>query len=357
MDKIIFVVDDSDTNLETAEAALEEHYDVITIPSGKKAIELLEKIKPHLILMDIEMPEMSGFDVLDSIKSNEEHQDIPIIFLTAMVNPDVETKALEMGVVDFITKPFSTPVLLNRVRLHIDISEVIRERTKQLVRAQQDIIFVLADVVENRDEVTKFHIDRTAMFVKLLLTAMKERGVYYEQVKDLSPDKLAESSLLHDVGKITIPDAILNKPSRLTAEEFEIMKTHVLAGKKIIKKVISRSGENVFLYNAKLFATYHHERWDGSGYPYGLKGDNIPLQGRIMAIVDVYDALISKRPYKDAFPDNIAIKIISEESGKHFDPKIVEVFLEIHEQFNNTRRIFETWQEIGGYENAHTLWR
>lgn len=329
MEKTIFVVDDSLSNLSVAEEALEDHYNVITISSGAKTISLLEKIKPNLILLDIEMPEMDGFDVLHSLKNDEKTKDIPVIFLTSIMDAKVETKALEMGVVDFILKPFSTPVLLNRIRLHIDISGIIQERTAQLRQAKRDIVFVLADVVENRDETTGNHLESTAKAVKLLIERMQEKQVYYDEVKEWDPDEMADCSLLHDVGKINTPDAILSKPGKLTDEEFEIMKHHALAGKEIIKKAIERSGENEFLYNAKMFATYHHERWNGTGYPYGLKGEQIPLQGRIMAIADVYDALISERPYKKAFPVEQAVEIIISEKGKHFDPKITEIFLEI----------------------------
>jgi len=330
MENTIFVVDDSFSNLSAAEEVLENHYNVRFIPSGEKAIALLGKIIPHLILLDIEMPGMNGFEVLEHLKGDEKTKDIPVIFLTAITNVEIETNALEMGVVDFIIKPFSAPVLLNRIRLHIDISEIIKERTHQLLRAKQDIIFVLADVVENRDESTSDHINRTARTVKLLIDEMQEKGIYSDQIKEWDSSMMAECSLLHDVGKINTPDAILSKPGKLTEEEFEIMKSHTLAGENIINKIIARSGENKFLYNAKIFATYHHERWNGAGYPYGLKGEEIPLQGRIMAVADVYDALISERPYKKAIEAEQAIKIIMGEKGKHFDPNIVDIFYEIH---------------------------
>ena len=332
MDKIIFVVDDSITNLATATDALEEHYTVVTIPSGQRAVSLLKKIRPDLILLDVVMPEMDGFDVLKHLKSSEEYKDIPIIFLTATPDNQMEIKALEMGVVDFITKPFSPPVLLNRIRLHINISEIIRERTVQLNRAKQDIIFVLADAVENRDLSTGGHLGRTSMFAKMLVEKMLEQKIYYDQIKDWDSNLIAEYSLLHDVGKINTPDAILTKQGRLSPEEFEIIKRHTLAGKSIIEKIMTRSGENIFLYNSVIFATYHHERWDGKGYPFGLEGEEIPLQGRLMAIVDVYDALTSKRVYKDAFTKERAVEIIVDESGKQFDPKIVDAFCNILDQ-------------------------
>jgi len=339
MEKTIFVVDDSVTNLAAAAEALEDYYTVITIPSGKKALHLLEKVRPDLILLDIEMPEMDGFDILNHLKASEKYKDIPIIFLTAVLDSDIESKALEMGVMDFIVKPFSTPVLLNRIRIHLDISEVIRERTFQLNRAKQDIIFVLADVVENRDESTGDHLGRTSRLVSKLIYKMQEKRLYYDKIKGWDPVLVGEYSLLHDVGKINIPDAILRKPGKLTAEEYETMKSHVLAGRNIINKIIVRSGENVFLHNAVMFATYHHERWNGTGYPFGLKGEEIPVQGRVMAIVDVYDALISARSYKEAYSDERAIEIVKAEAGKHFDPKIVEIFCEITNRIKNSKEL------------------
>ena len=331
MVKTIFVVDDSHTNLFAAEEALEGHYNVITIPSGAKAIALLEKITPDLILLDIEMPEMDGFDVLDYLKSNERFSNIPVVFLTALIDADLEVKGFQRGVVDFIVKPFSAPVLINRVKLHLDTSDIIIKRTAQLLQSHQTMIFILADMIETRDEYTGGHIERTAQFIRLLILAMQERNIYTNLIGDWDAEKMAESALLHDIGKINVSDTILNKPGKLTNEEFNIMKNHTLIGKRIIEKIIARSGEDEFLTNARLFAAYHHERWDGSGYPYGLVGDDIPIHGRLMGIVDVYDALISERPYKKPFTAEHALEIIEAESGRHFDPKIVEVFKEIHE--------------------------
>jgi putative two-component system response regulator len=249
-----------------------------------------------------------------------------------MLDEKIEIKALQMGIVDFITKPFSTPVLLNRIRLHLDMSGVIRERTIELNRAKQDIIFVLADVVENRDESTGDHLGRTSRLVKLLLETMRQQNIYLDLIKDWDDYLIAECSLMHDVGKISTPDAILRKPGKLTAKEFEIMKHHTVAGERLLNKVIERSGENVFLRHSKIFAISHHERWNGTGYPYNLKGDAIPLQGRIMAIVDVYDALISERIYKKAFTEDETLALILEEKGKHFDPLLVDVLFSIKDR-------------------------
>ncbi|MCL2851971.1 MAG: response regulator [Defluviitaleaceae bacterium] len=339
--KTIFVVDDSDTNLSTAEEVLEDSYDIMTIPSATRMFTLLEKIQPHLILLDIEMPQTNGFEAMVLLKSNPKYSDIPVIFLTSLSDVASEVRGFELGVVDFIIKPFSAPVLLNRVKMHLSVDQLLRERTARLEKAHKDMIFVLSDIVENRDLTTGGHIERTTEYIRIVGEAMIERGVYAEELKTWDMDVAVASSLLHDVGKIGVSDLILNKPGKLTPEEFEIMKSHVKIGEKIIDQIIERTGEDDFLKNAKLFASYHHENWDGTGYPYGIAGDEIPLQGRIMAIGDVYDALISVRPYKKAFTDEEAVDIILSESGRRFDPKIIEVFSDIRDQFRATRTAWE----------------
>jgi putative two-component system response regulator len=326
-------VDDADTNLTKAKQALESSYRVLTMPSAAKMFNLLEKIIPDLILLDIEMPEMDGFAALEKLLQNTKTAKIPVIFLTAQTDAIVEARGFEMGAVDFITKPFSEPVLLNRIVSHLHIADLIQKRTEHIERLQSSILSVLADMVESRDEGTGGHIERTTSYVKMLLTEMVSRGLYADKIRPWDLNLVISSARLHDVGKIAISDSILNKPGELTKEEFEIMKTHAKEGEKIIDKIIKQTGEDVFLSHAKLFAGYHHERWDGRGYPYGLKGEDIPLQGRIMAVADVYDALTSVRPYKKAFSHEDSMNIIMENSGKQFDPEIAKVFYDIREDF------------------------
>ena len=340
MQKTIFVVDDNDTNLSMAKVALREQYRVMTLPSAGKMFALLEKVKPDLILLDIEMPEMDGFEALRQLKDSGAYSDIPVIFLTGMTDASVEVRGFQLGVIDFIPKPFSAPVLLNHIKTHLDVDELIRERTAQLHQKtvqlqnlQNAIIFGFADMVENRDNVTGGHVERTTTYIKILVDAMVASGVYADELGKMDLDLFISSARLHDVGKIAISDVILNKPAKLTDEEFEIMKSHAAEGERIIDKIASRTDDVEFLQNAKLFAGYHHERWDGKGYPRGLSGLDIPLQGRIMAIVDVYDALVSERPYKKAFTFEEAVKIITESSGMQFDPKIAGVFYASREQF------------------------
>ena len=338
MQKTIFVVDDNDTNLSMAEEALEEQYRVMTLPSAAKMFALLEKITPDLILLDIEMPEINGFDALRRLKTNVSYAGIPVIFLTSMNDAATEVHGFQLGVVDFISKPFSAPVLLNRIRTHLSIDEIIRERTAQIQKLQNGIIFVFADMVENRDDKTGGHVERTEYYIRILSEAMLERGVYADAIHDMDLELLSLSARLHDVGKIAIPDRVLNKPGKLDDEEWKIMKTHTTEGEHVIDAMVARTDNVEFLRHAKLFAGYHHERWDGTGYPYGLKDTKIPIQGRIMAIVDVYDALVSSRPYKKAFREDETISIIKDGSGKHFDPYIMDVFLELTDKFSEIKQ-------------------
>jgi len=335
----IFVVDDIDTNLAKAEQALEGIYDVFSLPCVSGMFALLQKITPDLILLDIEMPEMDGFTAIKKLKENSKTASIPVMFLTASANPAIEARGIKLGAVDFVIKPFSAPVLINRIANHLHINKLIKERTRKIELLQRGIVSVLADMVENRDETTGGHIERTSMYVKILVDAMLERGVYAEEMRGWDTNELVSSSRLHDIGKITISDLILNKPGKFSDEEFAIMKKHTSAGERIINQIIAQTNMvgDTFLLNARLAAGHHHEKWNGTGYPRGLKEEEISLQGRIMAIADVYDALVSERPYKKAFSDEESVNIIVSDSGKHFDPKIVAVFLEIKDKFKNVR--------------------
>ncbi|MCL2807888.1 MAG: response regulator [Coriobacteriia bacterium] len=333
MVKTIYVVDDNETNLAAAEEALQEHYRVLTMISAQKMFALLDKVKPDLILLDIEMPDTDGFEALRRLKTKERYANIPIIFLTSMTDAELEVRGFQLGAMDFIPKHTSAPVLLNRIKTHLQVDEIIVERTAQIQRLKNAIVFSFADIVEQRDMNTGGHIERTSQYIEILVNALIARGVYDDDLLNTNLDSLISSSRLHDVGKVAIPDGILNKPGKLNDDEYEIMKTHAAKGVEIIAQIASRADDDVFLHNAKLFAGYHHERWDGKGYPYGLKGTEIPLQGRIMAIVDVYDALVSERPYKPPFSEERAIALIMQGGGSQFDPIISDVFYEVREQF------------------------
>ena len=331
--KTIFVVDDNDVNLVQAKRALDGHYRVRTMSSAAKMLEIINKIIPDLILLDILMPEMDGFEAIKKLKENKLTENIPVMFLTASTDDEIEAKGLEHGAVDFVTKPFSPSVLRNRIAHHLHIEELLKKRTERLERLQDGILDVVVDMVESRDKVTGGHIERTSKYIQILIETMLEKGVYADEMKAWDLDTVISSARLHDVGKISVSDVILNKPCKLTPEDYEEIKKHAHEGESIIDKMIFKTGEESFLHHAQLFAGYHHEKWDGTGYPRGLEGEDIPLEGRLMAIADVYDALVSERPYKKPFTHEKAVGIITNDSGKQFDPQIVNVFLSIHSLF------------------------
>ena len=351
--KTIFIVDDSDISLSVAEKALENQYRVITLPSVAKMFAMLKKITPNLILLDVSMPEIDGLTALNLLKNNKSTADIPVIFLTGQTNTDTEARGLKLGAVDFIAKPFTPIILLHRIKIQLDMDELIRERTVQLERRTmqlehlyENILSILSDIVKSRDNSTGGHIERTAIQSKILIEAMLEHGLYTDEISSWNLDLVASSVRLHDIGKIAIPDSILNKPGKLTPEEFEIMKGHVAAGEDILNKVISTTKEELFWRKAKLFAVYHHERWDGTGYPRGLKGLEIPLHGRIFALIDVYDALVSERVYKKSFSHEKTVEIIMQVAGTHFDPEIAQVFYKAHERFRGTKNYYTQGEEV-----------
>ena len=342
--KTLFIVDDNSTNLEIAAEALDTEYRVLTMASALKMFQMLERIHPALILLDIEMPEMDGMEALKLLKTNEKFSDIPVIFLTSMNNVEMETRGFDYGAVDFVSKPFSPVVLRSRIKTHIDIDTIVRNRTAELIRKTEqlekmrnDIIAILADLIENRDKNTGGHIERVKIYTKALVEAMLVRGVYADEIKQWDLELVYASTKMHDVGKLSISDFILNKPGPLDDQEKVIMQGHVAEGIRMIEDIAKRIDYGTFLSSAKLFAAYHHEKWNGTGYPHKLSGTDIPLQGRIMAIVDVYDALTSERPYKKAFSSEEATNIILTDAGTHFDPQIAQVFDEIRDVFDAIR--------------------
>jgi len=317
-----------------AKKALEGIYSVLTFMSAAAMFEALETIRPDMIVLDIVMPDMDGLEALKILKADTRYSRIPVVFLTGKKDDETEAFGFEIGAVDFITKPFSKAVLVNRIKTHLDIEDVIRERTESLLRLQGGLVSVLASMIENRDTLTGSHIERTTKYIEILVEEMYESGIYADELNTWDFNSTIMSARLHDIGKIAVTDLILNKPGKLTDEEFDVMKTHTVEGERLIDAIIHESGDVPFLQNAKLFAGSHHERWDGTGYPRGLKGLDIPLQGRIMAIADVYDALVSERPYKKAFSHEKAVEIILESKSIHFDPQLVDVFMSVITKFS-----------------------
>ena len=357
----IVVVDDNIANLKLIKNALGADYDVFTAPSSKVMFDLLTRHIPDLILLDVDMPEMNGYEAIQILKAKTETREIPVVFLTQLDDVDNEIKGLELGAVDYIVKPFLPPLLRKHVEAHLtvenqkkqlkiqtqklvasqlelqtinsDLHKAVEQKTRDMLMLQRALMSTMADLVESRDHFTGGHIERTQGGLRILIEALRDIGLYQDIMADWDMDQILRASQLHDVGKIAIRDSILLKPGRLTPEEFEEMKKHTTFGVDIISKVEKNIGKSPFLTHAKIFAATHHEKWDGTGYPKGLRGEETPLQGRIMAIADVYDALSSYRPYKEPMSHDDAAKIILEGRGTHFDPVLVDLFKETESQF------------------------
>ncbi|MCL2367304.1 MAG: response regulator [Oscillospiraceae bacterium] len=353
----IIAVDDNLTNLSVLKNVLKPLYETYPVSSAAKMFDLLERIKPDLILLDVEMPELNGHEAMRLLKSNPAHKDIPVIFLTALVDEQDEMTGLELGAVDYIYKPFVAPLLLRRIETHLSLADTKRElqelntsiqkkligKIVEVTELQNAILDIVADMVENRDETTGGHIHRIKKYLNCMIEALVDAGIYSDEICAWNMDFLLPSSQLHDVGKIAISDSILNKPGKLTDEEFEIMKTHSQIGADAIGRMEKNTKDSSFLKYAKIFASTHHERWDGKGYPNGLSGTNIPLEGRLMAVADVYDALVSVRPYKEAMSHEQAVKIILSGGGTQFDPQLTQIFGNIvSDQFAEIATISES---------------
>jgi len=347
--KLVILVDDNPANLRIGKNVLAEKYAVATAPSAEKMFSLLENNTPAMILLDVDMPDINGYEAIKILKSKPETKDIPVIFLTARTESDDELEGLSLGAIDYITKPFQPPLLLKRIEVHLlveaqrkelqyfneNLQKMVEEKTENVIELQNALLKTMAELVECRDDITGGHIERTQRGIKILLEEIENRGVYSDETKKWDMNLILQSCQLHDVGKISIDDIILKKPGKLNEQEFEEMKKHASFGEQIIEKIETLAKESDFLDYAKIFAASHHERWDGKGYPRGLKGNDIPLLGRIMAVADVYDALTSVRPYKKAFSHEEAVRIITEGSGTQFDPSLVEVFSHVADKFKN----------------------
>lgn len=348
---VILVVDDSPDILLLISNLLKDRYRVKLANSGEKGLQLVQAgTKPDLILLDIMMPGMNGHDVCATLKRDPATWDIPIIFLTAMSSIADEEAGLRMGAADYITKPISPPIVLARVETQLKIkaaADFLRDQNHYLeqqvamrteeVHAIQDVtILIMASLAETRDNETGNHIRRTQNYVKALAEHLRDHPRFLAYLTDRQIELLFKSAPLHDIGKVGIPDRILLKPGKLTAEEFEIMKTHTTIGRDAIVRAERQFGVSVeFLQCAKEIAYGHQEKWDGSGYPLGAAGDAIPISARLMAVADVYDALISRRVYKAPMTHAEAVDWIVLGRGRHFDPDIVDAFLAVQDQFQD----------------------
>ncbi|HRX57739.1 MAG TPA: two-component system response regulator [Eubacteriales bacterium] len=343
----ILIVDDTEENIDILVDALGDGYELTVATNGAAALKLIHRELPDLVLLDIMMPGMSGYEVCRKLKTDRRTEDIPVIFLTAMSDILSKTKAFEAGAIDYITKPFEITEVKARVQTHLSLQlaktelsaqkdileEKVQERTKELSLTQETTIEAMAFISEYRDPETGGHIKRTKNYVKSLAEKLRQLPKYSDQLSDEVISQLYNSAPLHDIGKVGIRDEVLLKEGKLTREEYEEMKMHAVIGFSALKLASLRLGNNSFLKYAMELARHHHEKWDGTGYPDGLKGEEIPLSARIMAVADVYDALISRRAYKPAFPHEKAVALIREARGTHLDPYIVDVFLEHNEEF------------------------
>jgi putative two-component system response regulator len=347
-DCIVLIVDDTEDNIDILVDALGSEYQLSVALDGKSALKTASVVHPDLILLDIMMPELDGYEVCRRLKHNAATEDIPVIFLTAVTDSAGKTKGFLAGGVDYITKPFDIAEVNVRIFTHLslrctllelemrneELEKRVLKRTRELNLTQEVSIDALASLSEYRDQETGKHIQRTKRYVKLLAERMMTKPEFQGQLSPEFIDSLYLSAPLHDIGKIGIRDSILMKKGKLTAEEFEEMKQHTVIGYNAIKAASRRLGKNSFLKSAMELTLHHHEKWDGTGYPDRLRKTAIPLSCRIMAVGDVYDALISERPYKPPFPHAEAVRIISGSGGTHFDPAIVSVFQELNDDFD-----------------------
>ncbi|MGE5503800.1 MAG: two-component system response regulator [Actinomycetota bacterium] len=346
---VVLVVDDTPDNLKLMSGLLKDLYRVKIANGGEKALAIAASdTPPDLILLDIMMPGMDGYEVCRRLKADRATRDIPVVFLTAMTATEDEEMGLKVGAVDYITKPISPPIVLARVETHLKLkasADFLRDkadyleaevgrRTREVAAIQDVTILAMASLAETRDSDTGNHIRRTQYYVRALAEKLKDHPRFAASLDDATIDMLFKSAPLHDIGKVGIPDRILLKPGRFEPHEFEIMKTHTTLGRDAIEHAEKSLGTPVaFLSMAKEIAFGHQEKWDGSGYPQGIGGDDIPVSARLMAVADVYDALISRRVYKDGMPHAKAVQIIKEGAGSHFDPDIVEAFLALADEF------------------------
>ena len=348
---MVLVVDDTPDNLTLMSGLLKDLYRVRVANSGEKALESVSgENRPDLILLDIMMPGLSGYDVIRQLKAGPETRDIPVIFLTAMSAAEDEKVGLEMGAADYITKPVSPPILMARVKTQLEnkaagnflrdqnafLESEVDKRTRELSAIQDVTILAMASLAETRDSDTGNHIRRTQHYVRILAEKLQSHPRFAAYLTDQAIGMLFKSAPLHDIGKVGIADRILLKPGKLTPEEFEIMKTHTTLGRDAIEAAEKQLGMSVeFLRTAKEIAYYHQEKWDGSGYPTGASGDDIPVSARLMAVADVYDALISRRVYKEGMSHEKAVAIIVEGRGSHFDPDTADAFVGLQQEFRD----------------------
>lgn len=338
----ILVIDDEPQNIHLLLETLGPDYAVAAATSGERGLHLArsEEARPDLILLDVLMPELNGYEVFERLRDDVRTKEIPVIFITALSEGHSEARGLTLGAVDYIAKPFEPGLVKLRIRNQLELKKyrdklesMVQEQVEEINSSHIAAIFAMSKLAESRDTDTGQHLERTQNYCRILAEQLLLRSVYANAIDEAFITSIYQASPLHDIGKVGIPDAILCKPGKLTPDEFEIMKTHALLGAETLQSVVDRFPSNEFLTMGLDIARWHHEKWDGNGYPDGIAGEQIPLAARIMAVADVYDALSSKRCYKQAIDHESCRDIICDGSGSHFDPALVEAFIAAEEQF------------------------
>ncbi|MDR2459304.1 MAG: response regulator, partial [Deltaproteobacteria bacterium] len=337
--KEILVVDDNDAVLKQISTFLAGSYEYSLARSGAQAVSYCSRERPDLVLLDIEMPGMDGFETFRLLKQNPDFQKVPVIFLTAKHDRETEVKCLRFGARDFIRKPPEKSILLHRVELHIAISTYQSELSDSVALMANILGVSMAELIECRDENTGGHVVRTSKYLEVIGYDLLHRNKFEWDLTDYNLNMMVRAAPLHDIGKISISDKILLKRGRLTDEEFGIMKGHAAIGANILEHMYDRTPTQDYLKYAARIASSHHERYDGKGYPNGTSGEHIPLCGRIMAVADVYDALVEDRVYRQAMSHSEACEIIFNGTGSQFDPAVIEAFENCQEQILEIRDI------------------
>jgi putative two-component system response regulator len=332
----VLIVDDSPESIDVLRAVLGQEFRLRVALNGVKALEIADAVNPDLILLDVMMPELDGYETCRRLKQKASTAAIPIVFLTTLSETDSQLKGLELGAVDFIAKPFAASLVRTRVRTHValhrhrmELTRLVQERTQELLETRLEIIRRLGRAAEYKDNETGMHVLRMSHMTRLLAKAY---GLEEERA-----ELLFQASPMHDIGKIGIPDRILLKPGKLDVDEFETIKRHTTIGAEIIG---DHSSELIVL--ARTVALRHHEKWDGSGYPGGLKGETIPVEARLVALADVFDALLSVRPYKPSWSLDDTMKYIFAQRGQHFDPQVIDAFVQV---LPDCLRLRETYKD------------
>jgi putative two-component system response regulator len=331
--KEILIVDDNAASLKQIGSYLAGTYNFSMAKSGEQALRICERERPDLILLDIDMPDMDGFEVIKKLKLHPILERIPVIFLTGNRDTETEARGLQTGARDFIKKPVEKDILLHRLFLHLRISSYQDYLAGSVMRLTEGFALSIANLIECRDENTGGHVQRTSRYVEILGKHLLSKNLFVEELSGPALDMIVRAAPLHDVGKIAVSDRILLKPGRLNEEEFAIMKTHAPVGAQMLKDMYERTPAQTYLRYARMIAAAHHERFDGKGYPYGLAEENIPLSARIMAVADVYDALVDDRVYRRGMSHEDAVDIIMNGRGTQFDPRIVDSFDKCRAEF------------------------